>query len=122
MRKGLSLFTGLLILFAFSASAILLLRDVLPHGLSFLAHAPVSAAPLLFIGGASLTFLLVTRPKPLDLLKALLVSLAFILWGIDQLLPVGWLATTVGDVVITLYVIDLGWMMAAILRSRLLSQ
>jgi hypothetical protein len=118
-HKALSIFTCILILFAFSTGAMLLLADVFPYSLPFLAHAPTSAAPLLLIGAASLTFLIVTHPRPLDLFKALLVSLAFILWGIDQLLPFGWLATTIGDVVIVLYVIDLGWMMASILRSRL---
>jgi hypothetical protein len=77
----------------------------------------VSAAPLLLIGAASLGFQVLTRPKLLDLFKALLVSMAFILWGIDQLLPASWFTTTVGDVVITLYVIDLGWVMIDRLRS-----
>lgn len=43
--------------------------------------------------------------------RGLIVSSAFILWGIDQLLPSGGVATTLGDVVITLYVLDLGWVM-----------
>jgi len=68
----------------------------------------VSAAPLLFIGAAYLGFQVLLRPKPLDLFKALIISSAFILWGVDQLLPGGWVATTLGDVVITLYVLDLG--------------
>jgi hypothetical protein len=83
-----------------------------------LPHAPISAAPLLLIGAASLGFQVLTRPRPLELFKALLVSLAFILWGIDQMLPPGWLTTMVGDVVIVLYVIDLGWMMGSTLRQH----
>jgi hypothetical protein len=38
----------------------------------------------------------------------MLLGTAFILWGIDQLLPVAPLATVLGDVVIVLYVLDLG--------------
>ena len=105
-------------LFALVSGALLLLYDMLPLHLSWLAHAPISAAPLLLIGAASLIFQVLTRPKPLDLLRALLVSAAFIFWGIDQLLPSGWVATTLGDVVIVLYVIDLGWMMMDGLRKR----
>jgi len=40
------------------------------------------------------------------------------LWGIDQLLAPGWAATTLGDVVITLYVIDLAWMIVDRLKQR----
>lgn len=93
---------------AFITGVVLLLCDVF---LTAFPHAPISAAPLLFIGVAYLGFQMLLRPTPLDLFKALIVSTAFILWGVDQLLPSGWFAMTLGDVVITLYVIDLGWMM-----------
>jgi hypothetical protein len=79
---------------------------------------PISAAPLLLIGAAYLAFQLLIYAKPLDFFKALIVSSAFILWGIDQLLPSGWFATTLGDIVIVLYVIDLGWMMMDRLKQE----
>jgi hypothetical protein len=113
LRTSLTLLAWIIIILAFVASAVLLVSDVLHMPL---AHAPISAAPLLFIGAASLVFQVYTRPKPLDLLKSLIVSAAFILWGIDQLLPSGWGQVTLGDMVITLYVIDLGWMMLERLR------
>lgn len=81
-------------------------------------HAPISAAPLLLIGAAYLGFQILTQPRPLDLFKALIVSTAFILWGVDQLLPTGWSATTLGDIVIILYVVDLGWMMIDRLKQK----
>ncbi|GCE11499.1 hypothetical protein [Tengunoibacter tsumagoiensis] len=107
-RSFLTLSTRSLAILALLAGVILLGYD-----LSFAtsAHALISATPLLLIGVASLAFLLILRPRPLDLLKALIVSVAFILWGVDQLLPAGWWATTLGDIVIVLYVIDLGWML-----------
>jgi len=109
------LFTWVVVVLALAAGVILLTRDVFLIGLP---HAPVSAAPLLFIGAAYLGFQVLLRPKSLDLFKALIVSSAFILWGVDQLLPVGRVATTLGDVVITLYVLDLGWMMIDRLKQR----
>ena len=118
LQGVLYLFTGLLIVLALVAGAGLLLDDLFPHLFAGLPHAPLSAVPLLLIGASSLGFQVLTRPRPLDLFKALLVSSAFILWGIDQMLPAGWLATTVGDVVIVLFVIDLGWVMGSALRSR----
>jgi len=111
-------FTGLLLVLALFAGGGLLLSDLAPQAFVGLPHAPVSAAPLLLIGAASLGFQVLTRPKPLELFKALLVSLAFILWGVDQMLPPGWLTTTAGDVVIVLYVIDLGWIMGSALRTH----
>ncbi len=118
IQGAVSVFTGLLIVLALVAGGGLLLNDLASHVFVGLPHAPVSAAPLLLIGAASLDFQVLTRPRPLELFKALLVSLAFILWGVDQLLPPGWLTTTVGDVVIVLYVIDLGWIMGSALRRQ----
>ena len=118
LQAALPLFTMGLIVLALCAGAGVVLSDLAAPWVAGLPHAPLSAAPLLLIGAASLSFQALTHPKPLELFKALLVSLAFLLWGIDQLLPPGWLTTTVGDVVIVLYVLDLGWIMGSALRTR----
>ena len=115
IHKLLYLFTWVVVVLALVAGVALLTSDLF---LTILPHAPVSAGPLLFIGAAYLGFQVLIRPKPLDLFKALIVSSAFILWGVDQLLPLGRVATTLGDVVITLYVIDLGWVMIVCLKQR----
>jgi hypothetical protein len=111
-RKSLGRGIGLLIVLALGSGAFLLCTDLFWSPGAPFGHAPVSAAPLLLIGLAACVFQFFTRPKPLDLFKALIVSAAFLFWGVDQLLPPGWFATTLGDLVIVLYVIDLGWMMA----------
>ena len=113
--KLLYLFTWVVVVLGLIAGIALLTNDVF---FTILPHAPISAAPLLFIGVAYLGFQVLIRPNPLDLFKALIVSSAFILWGIDQLLPGGRFATTLGDVVITLYVLDLGWVMIDRLKLR----
>jgi hypothetical protein len=105
----------MIVILAFVAGLLLLMSDVF---LRFLPHASLSAAPLLLIGAASLGFQALTRLKLLDFFKALIVSTAFLLWGIDQLLIPGWFATTLGDVVITLYVLDLGWMVIDRLKQK----
>jgi hypothetical protein len=105
----------LLVIFALLAGILLLLSDI--FSFSF-PHAPISSAPLLLIGAAYLAFQLLTGPTLLDLCKALIVSSAFILWGIDQILSPGWFATTLGDVVIVLYVIDLSWLMLDRLKQK----
>lgn len=115
VNKVLLMFTWIMSILAFVAAIVLITSDIFSP---LLPHAPISAAPLLLIGAASLAFQILTQPKPLDLFKALIVSVAFMLWGVDQLLPPGWFATTLGDVVISLYVIDLGWMMIDRLKQR----
>jgi hypothetical protein len=118
LGRFFALFTGLVILLAFGSGALLLIKDTPLSLLQHLDHAPISAFPLLLIGLASLCFQIVVRPTPLDLFKASIVSAAFIFWGIDQLLPASWEATTLGDIVIILYVIDLGWMMIDRLKQQ----
>lgn len=108
------IFVWILITCALCAGIFLLLSDLFK--LSFL-HAPVSAAPLLLIGAGYLSFQLLAKVGLLDFLKALIVSAAFLLWGVDQLLPTGWIATTLGDIVIVLYVLDLGWVMSDRLKA-----
>ena len=71
----------LVIVLALGSGAVLLLNDLPWPGVALLAHAPISALPLLFIGLASLGFQLIIRPGWLDLCKALIVSAAFLLWG-----------------------------------------
>ena len=98
--------------------AVLLLFDFFPAILPLLTHGPVSALPLLLIGIAYLALQAILRPALLELLKRVMLASAFILWGIDQLLPTGPLATTIGDIVIVLYIIDLALMMLDALHTR----
>ncbi len=107
--------TWTIVVLAFMTGIFLLISDVITTHLS---HMPLSAAPLLLVGTAYLAFQVFIRAQFLDLFKALIVSCAFILWGVDQLLPSGWFATTLGDIVIVLYVIDLGWMMMDRLKQQ----
>lgn len=97
----------LLGLLAVLSGAVLLISDVLPLVAARLAHAPTSALPLLLIGTTYALAQLLLRPRRWDLVQAVLVSAAFICWGIYQLLPASPGATFLGDLVITMYVVDL---------------
>lgn len=115
MHTLLYLLSWVIAVFALISAAILLAIDVIPTSFP---HAPLSAAPLLLIGVAYLGFQGWARPNFVDLCKALIVCTAFVLWGIDQMLPAGWLAMTLGDTVITLYVLDLSWNIIDRLKER----
>jgi hypothetical protein len=71
---------------------------------------PLSSLPLLLAGSSYIVLQAILRPRPLELLKRLMLGIAFLLWGVVQLMPVSDLATELGNVVIALYVIDLGLM------------
>jgi len=53
------------------------------------------------------------RPAPMELLRRLMLGAAFLLWGVVQPKPEGTLATGLGDLVIALYIFDLGLMVQA---------
>lgn len=78
-------------------------------------HAASSAVPLILIGLAWLFVHPGFGVHPIQFIKRLIAAVAFVLWGVDQMLPPGWWATTVGDVVIGLFVLD----MALIVRGEL---
>jgi hypothetical protein len=69
---------------------------------------PLSALPLLLAGSSYLLLQAILRPRPLELFKRVMLGTAFLLWGAVQLMPAGPLATELGNLVIALYVIDLG--------------
>ena len=92
--------------------------DFFPALHPWLTHGPVSALPLLLIGVAYLGLQAILRPHIFELLKRVMLASAFILWGIDQLLPTGSVATTLGDIVIVLYIIDLALMMRDALFTK----
>ena len=94
------------------------IADAAPRPLAVIGHAPMSALPLLFAGASYLALQALLRPHFSELFKRLMLGAAFLLWGIVQLLPSGPLATDLGDLVIVLYVLDLGLIIWADLEKR----
>lgn len=131
LANGLRWAASALALVAILSSAALLLSDaaptliatvkliiaMAPRAWALLGHAPLSAMPLLLVGGAYIALQGLLRPAPIELLKRLLLGSAFLLWGIVQLMPPGALATHLGDLVIALYVLDLGIIIQGELRE-----
>jgi hypothetical protein len=125
-RSHLELLTGrlvgILILAAVLASAVMLLVDAAPRlealfklGIALaprvwtlLDHSRLSALPLLLAGSSYIGLQALLRPTGIELLKRLMLGGAFLLWGIVQLMPPSPLATSLGDLVISMYVLDLG--------------
>jgi hypothetical protein len=88
-------------------SALLLLSG-LPLGATH-ANVWLSAFPLDWRAIAYTVLQIRLRSgKPL---KRLVLAAAFVLWAFDQIVPVGRVATFIGDAVISAYVLDLFWLM-----------
>jgi hypothetical protein len=87
------------------------------HGWDVMKGAPLSALPLLLAGASYLILQALLRPRPLELLKRMMLGGAFLLWGVTQLMPASALTTELGNVVIALYVIDLGLIIRTDLRT-----
>jgi hypothetical protein len=78
------------------------------HAWTLLRNLPLSALPLLLAGSSYLILQAILRPRPLELLKRFMLGAAFLLWGVVQLMPASNLAAELGNLVIALYVVDLG--------------
>jgi hypothetical protein len=94
---------------ALIAGVAMLVGDAEPGILSRLPEATISAAPLLLVGTAFLILQAIIRPRLSELLKNVLVAATFLLWGAIQLMPQNTMSKRLGNVVIALYVLDLGW-------------
>jgi hypothetical protein len=78
------------------------------RGWASVRKLPLPALPLLLAGSSYVVLQAILRPQPLELLKRLMLGIAFLLWGVVQLMSASNLATELGNVVIALYVVDLG--------------
>lgn len=78
------------------------------RGWALIKRLPLPALPLLLVGSSYVVLQAILRPQPWELLKRLMLGIAFLLWGVVQLMPASGLATELGNVVIALYVVDLG--------------
>lgn len=97
-----------LLLIALTLAGILLVSDLsnLPNQL----HGYLSSLPLATAGIGYAVLQILRRPPLGIMLKRLLLAATFVLWAVDQLLPVRKAATFLGDVVIAAYILDLRWL------------
>jgi len=78
------------------------------------AHSLLGAFPLFMIAVAYLVYQTAHRPAGLEVVKAILLAVAFLFWGANQLWPNLGAATLFNDIAIGLFVLDvflvmIGW-------------
>jgi hypothetical protein len=110
--------TVLLVLVALVSSVALLALDSSAGFRDSHAREILSSIPLIAIALACLAFHATGKPRPLELVKRLLLSAAFLCWAATQLAPeAGW-APVATDVAIGLFVLDLALLLWGDLRER----
>ena len=103
--------------FSLASAAVLLVLDEAPGFLQGRIRGVVSATPLLAIGAAFLAAQIVLRPAPAELVKRILLSVAFLLWGANALFSEYVWAALLNDAAIVLFVIDLALITRGYLRQ-----
>jgi len=96
----------------------LLISDVL-HQLRFsLVHQRVGSWPLICIGLSYISFQISAKRKQGELIKGMLLGVAFVFWGGEQLLPPTPITTVMDSMVITIFVVDLGLIIIEHLKRK----
>lgn len=93
---------------------LLLIWDAFPRVFPPRAHDLLGALPLALIAVTYLIYQFVTKPSAAELLKAVLLASAFLLWAANQFWPNSQRATLFNDLAIAFFVLDLflivvGW-------------
>jgi hypothetical protein len=93
---------------------VLLAWDADPHIFPAGAHDFLGAFPLAMIALAYLVYQAAHRPARMELVKAILLAVAFLFWAANQLWPDLQQATLFNDIAIALFVFDVflvivGW-------------
>jgi hypothetical protein len=97
-----------------AAIVVLFVWDALPTLFPIGAHAFLGALPLALIAVAYLIYQIIRRPGPQELLKAILLVIAFLFWAANQFWPESAWGTLFNDIAIALFVLDVflvivGW-------------
>ena len=96
------------------AIGVLLLWDAFPGYFPAKAHDYLAAFPLAMIALAYLVYQTAHRPPFRELVKAILLAIAFLFWAANQLWPDLSQATLFNDIAVALFVLDvflvmIGW-------------
>ena len=93
---------------------LLLVADLVPTWLTRQSHDRLGALPLALIAIAYLLHQTVLRPAAKEVLKTVLVAVAFLFWSANQVWPAPFAAMVFNDIAIALFVLDvflviIGW-------------
>jgi hypothetical protein len=117
MKRLLRTLSGVLFGLALIALAWLLLPDLWSGFRPSLRHQQAGALALMFVGSSFCCMQFSAGGRRKEMLKGLLLGLAFVLWGGEQFLPAGAAVTAMDSLVIGIFVVDLGLVIAGHLET-----
>lgn len=91
---------------------VLLVWDIDPRLFPAGAHDFIAAFPLAMIAFAYIAYQAAHKPAPMEILKAILLAIAFLFWAANQLWPDFHEATLFNDIAIALFVLDVFFVIA----------
>ncbi len=103
---------------ALGAIVLLLVSDGLRHLQFNAAHQHAAAWPLIFIGLSYISLQFILPRGVLERVQGLLLGLAFVLWGVEQLMAASRLVTIMDASVVTIFVVDLSLIIFEHLQRR----
>ncbi len=114
LKRAHRILPGLLGVVTLASVAVLLAWDAVPRLFPARAHDVLAAFPLALIAVAYLVYQTAHRPARLEIVKAVLLAIAFLFWAANQLWPDLRPATLFNDIAIALFVLDvflvmIGW-------------
>jgi len=107
MEKLPRLLGATLLACALGALLTLLVSDAWHHFQDSSFHRKAGDWSLMLIGLSYVALQFRTKQAAAETIKKLLLGMGFALWGAEQFLPQGWLATAVDTAVIVIFVVDL---------------
>ena len=103
---------------AATAVSALFFVDVFHHGEPSTGHKAAAAAALMMIGVSYVCIQLGARPPSNELLKAVLLGSAFVVWGLEQFVAQNVVVTFIDTAVVGIFVVDLGTSVLKHLKSE----
>jgi peptidoglycan/LPS O-acetylase OafA/YrhL len=118
MRKPFRQLSALLLVAALAGTLALMVMDALNHLRLTFIHQRTGALAFMLIGASYICLLLSDRRPWRENLKGMLLGGGFLLWGCEQFLPSGPLATIMDSLVVMIFVLDLSLIIIGRLQHR----
>jgi hypothetical protein len=112
MKSMLHTLAKTLFCFALVTLAWLLVPDLWNSFHPSLRHQQAGALALIFVGSSFICIQLSATKRLKETFKGVLLGLAFVFWGGEQFMPPGAAVTAMDSVVIAIFVLDLGLVIA----------
>jgi hypothetical protein len=117
MAKLLHCFSAIFFFLALGGVVALLIFDLMNQLELTSMHRQAGAWSFILIGASYLSVLLSSRRPLKEIAKQMALGLAFLLWGCEQFVPAGPLATAMDTAVVLIFVVDLSLIIVGNLRS-----